>query len=125
MSQAPMDISNVDEQLCEGQQHVENRDLDQLNISEKSGHRCDHCGKGFKSSYCLKRHLPFLCYECGKRFRQSGHLDQHLYIHTGEKPFVCHQCGKSFARRSSLRTHLHINTRVPTSAGGVEKASDH
>uniref|UniRef100_A0A3Q2DYW8 C2H2-type domain-containing protein n=1 Tax=Cyprinodon variegatus TaxID=28743 RepID=A0A3Q2DYW8_CYPVA len=121
-------------QLTRGtcQQHVENRDLDQLNISEKPVHRCDHCGKGFKRSQCLKRHLlihtgekPFLCHLCGKQFRQSGHLNRHLSIHHGEKPFVCHQCGKSFGRKSSLKTHLHVHTRVPTCAGDVEKASDH
>ncbi|KAI8640168.1 hypothetical protein BD408DRAFT_309342, partial [Parasitella parasitica] len=56
----------------------------------------------------------FLCehHECGKLFKRSEHLKRHVKsIHTKEKPYCCpyKECGKSFARTDNLSQHIRIH----------------
>ena len=55
--------------------------------------------------------FKYTCDVCGKGFRTSWLLNRHVLIHTGEKPFACTFCEKRFNQRSSLRSHmvLHYN----------------
>lgn len=87
--------------------------------SEKTVHRCNQCGKVFKTKYTLSIHLkmpdhtqsrPFVCNVCGKGFRLSSTLCRHKIIHTEKKPHKCDECGKSFNRSSTLKTHLRTHS---------------
>ncbi|GAN03949.1 hypothetical protein MAM1_0052d03405 [Mucor ambiguus] len=56
----------------------------------------------------------FLCEydDCGKLFKRSEHLKRHIKsIHTKEKPYSCpyKDCGKSFARTDNLSQHIRIH----------------
>lgn len=89
------------------------------NRSDKTLHRCNQCGKVFKTKYTLSIHLkmpdhtqsrPFVCNVCGKGFRLSSTLCRHKIIHTEKKPHKCEECGKSFNRSSTLKTHLRTHS---------------
>ena len=56
----------------------------------------------------------FACDTCGKAFKHSSNLTRHVKtMHGGERPFACDTCGKTFKERSDLTRH------VKTVHGGV------
>ncbi|KAI0118411.1 amidase signature domain-containing protein [Nemania sp. FL0031] len=56
------------------------------------------------------------CSHCGRIFKRSEHLERHVRTHTKEKPFVCH-CGAAFTRRDLLTRHERIAAHeTPTGA---------
>ncbi|KAJ3578337.1 hypothetical protein NPX13_g2230 [Xylaria arbuscula] len=48
-----------------------------------------------------------VCSHCGRDFKRSEHLERHVRTHTKEKPFRCH-CGAAFTRRDLLTRHERI-----------------
>ncbi|KAI2610706.1 uncharacterized protein GGS25DRAFT_160234 [Hypoxylon fragiforme] len=48
-----------------------------------------------------------LCTHCGRNFKRSEHLERHVRTHTKEKPYVCH-CGSAYSRRDLLTRHQRI-----------------
>ncbi|KIV92492.1 hypothetical protein, variant 1 [Exophiala mesophila] len=50
----------------------------------------------------------FTCHRCGRAFKRSEHLNRHLRTHTKEKPFRC-QCGAPFARQDLLKRHIRLS----------------
>ena len=77
-------------------------------------HRCDTCGKHFRSIQSRLRHQksshgtddkPYKCPSCGRTFRDSTTLGRHLRTHTGSRPFRCDMCGRGFTQSGNLRRH--------------------
>nr|CAI5826219.1 unnamed protein product [Callosobruchus analis] len=81
-------------------------------------HRCETCGKSFRVSQGLLRHLKethqkiknFACDICGRSFASRRNVDEHRRIHTNERPYVCDLCGKSFKQKASLFVHGRSHT---------------
>ncbi|KAJ5280395.1 hypothetical protein N7478_005767 [Penicillium angulare] len=48
-----------------------------------------------------------ICPHCGRGFRRTEHLERHVRTHTKEKPFICF-CGSAFTRRDLLKRHNRI-----------------
>lgn len=45
------------------------------------------------------------CDKCSKAFRHPFGLQQHMFVHSGERPFKCTQCTKAFYSTNDLRRH--------------------
>ncbi|XP_064417475.1 zinc finger protein 271-like [Latimeria chalumnae] len=85
-------------------------------------HRCNACGRMFKTVQYLMRHQavhsglqPFQCSFCDRKFSRLSNLKRHYMIHTGEKPFTCSHCGKSFKESTELIRHQWKNHDEKTS----------
>lgn len=76
-------------------------------------HVCDLCGKRFRVSQGLVRHLrethagikDYPCDICGRMFSTRRNVEEHRRIHTNERPYVCDLCGKTFKQKASLFVH--------------------
>lgn len=81
-------------------------------------HGCDICGKQFRVSQGLIRHLKethqgiknFSCDLCSRKFATKRNVEEHRRIHTNERPYVCDLCGKTFKQKASLFVHNRSHT---------------
>ncbi|KAH9893833.1 hypothetical protein F4778DRAFT_297309 [Xylariomycetidae sp. FL2044] len=62
-----------------------------------------------------------LCTHCGRSFKRSEHLERHVRTHTKEKPYVC-RCGAAFSRRDLLTRHQRITHEAHDNASGSTDA---
>ncbi|OMJ80079.1 hypothetical protein SteCoe_19724 [Stentor coeruleus] len=84
---------------------------------------CMHfdCGKYYSSKMNLKRHClvrhtnfsKFQCSICKKCLASKQNLEEHSYIHTGERPYKCEVCWETFRHLSSLSVHAKIHNQDP------------
>lgn len=79
---------------------------------EKGSLACEHCGKHFFNSLCLKAHTlrhfetkRCVCERCGLTFSSVSSLNQHKLVHV-KKPFDCQMCPSKFEREVDLEVHL-------------------
>jgi len=99
------------------QEHHENPDFEASNFPDDK-FACRVCLKLFTRNSDVKAHIlrvhcgdrRYPCTMCGKRFKESTHLRKHLYTHTGERPHYCALCSKGFQTSSDLKRHK--KTRV-------------
>lgn len=85
---------------------------------EDRDHRCEDCGKVFRSTIALRKHKTthtgertVLCSLCGKTLANLNSLRVHMRIHSEERPYTCSECGKSFKGPSELRSHSVTHSR--------------
>ncbi|XP_032826796.1 uncharacterized protein LOC116951967 [Petromyzon marinus] len=81
-------------------------------------HRCDFCGRDFKTRQYLCKHRrthtgekPHNCEVCGKAFSDLSNLVRHRSMHTGQKPFECELCGLAFRLKHHLTDHRRTHWR--------------
>ncbi|KAK7930370.1 hypothetical protein WMY93_006765 [Mugilogobius chulae] len=58
------------------------------------------------SSSAAKARSGHSCPDCGKEFKRTMDLRRHVLIHTGEKPHKCSVCEKCFTQKGALTKHL-------------------
>ncbi|XP_066528988.1 uncharacterized protein [Hoplias malabaricus] len=90
---------------------------------------CDQCGKPFRNSLVLRRHMVtcqleklYCCNLCGKNYSGSHKLSLHLRTHNPDRPFQCSYCRKRYKKKSHLKDHERIHTgdkRYSCSACGM------
>ncbi|KAI0594271.1 hypothetical protein F4775DRAFT_596441 [Biscogniauxia sp. FL1348] len=56
-----------------------------------------------------------LCSHCGRSFKRSEHLERHVRTHTKEKPYIC-RCGAAFSRRDLLTRHQRLTREAREAA---------
>lgn len=80
---------------------------------------CSLCGKSFKGTYSLQRHIRnahentgtiYPCPDCGKEFSQQQILKQHIKIHQKAFTCFCETCGKGFLSRFKMTEHSRMHT---------------
>lgn len=74
---------------------------------------CEICGKKFKSTTVLKRHLlihsderTFKCNICGASFKQQVALYTHSRTHSDVNNYSCFQCGMTFRWKQTFDKHV-------------------
>ena len=84
--------------------------------SGEKPHKCEICGKRFKSKHSLKVHIrnytgetPFKCEICEKRFNSNFEAKEHSRIDIVEKAFLSVKCvDKSLHKRVILKHILEL-----------------
>ncbi|XP_053396943.1 zinc finger protein 37-like [Mercenaria mercenaria] len=80
---------------------------------------CSLCGKSFKGTYSLQRHMRnahedtgvrYTCPECKKEFSQQQIFKQHLKIHKKAYTCFCETCGKGFLSKFKMMEHARTHT---------------
>ncbi|ORY69941.1 uncharacterized protein BCR38DRAFT_502903 [Pseudomassariella vexata] len=82
---------------------------------------CPHCGRTFKRSEHLERHIRTRIDTNEKGC--SGHPYPSSFFYTKEKPFICH-CGAAFTRRDLLTRHQRIQLHQYSSEGLADVSSE-
>jgi len=61
------------------------------------------------------------CAECGKIFKHTHHLKRHvLSVHSNKRPYCCPRCRRSFSQASGLLRHQLVHKRRASSGEGEE-----
>uniref|UniRef100_A0A8D8Q5R0 Zinc finger protein 26 n=1 Tax=Cacopsylla melanoneura TaxID=428564 RepID=A0A8D8Q5R0_9HEMI len=93
---------------------------------------CPICEKHFRRKHERTKHVrtvhdgikyttykTYKCTLCPKTFTHLAALEDHQYVHTGQKSHICERCSASFTNKAGLLVHikvLHEGTRKPQEA---------
>lgn len=79
-------------------------------------HRCDVCGRYFRSLRWLKKHAiihtddsPYKCPICSTLFKNNDRYTIHYRTHSDHKPYHCDICGKRFRISGNLKLHKKVH----------------
>ncbi|XP_066924200.1 uncharacterized protein [Clytia hemisphaerica] len=81
--------------------------------------KCNKCSKAFRHPFGLQQHMfvhtgerPYKCSHasCTKAFYSTNDLRRHERTHSGERPYECPECHKRFSTTISLKTHSYTHT---------------
>ncbi|GFS99996.1 hypothetical protein NPIL_261331 [Nephila pilipes] len=107
----PLKTSDCDNSFISENAYLRNKVTGDTHTHKTRIFRCEICGKQFKSSCDLKRHIrvkngdrPYPCDCCNKTFTQSNNRTKHVRIYTRAKVHSCGQCPK-FITPSDLSWH--------------------
>ena len=85
--------------------------------------RNDSLMKHINKGRCRTQGVP--CNECGRFFKSSWYLKRHLHVHEPKNVYKCENCKKTYFRRKSYLKHkcvndiLHINVSSLTNRENV------
>ncbi|ALC48667.1 CG10959, partial [Drosophila busckii] len=81
-----------------------------------NGYKCDDCSATFDVERALnahrrKMHTEFCCNLCGKVYKSSRTLLRHIQGHSGVRQYKCDfdNCGKSFVSQHNLSSHRRVH----------------
>lgn len=84
---------------------------------------CEECGKSFKHSYHLKRHVmrkhqidskKMECDICSTKFLLRYDLKRHMIKHSSNRSFKCNHCEKKFKTANYLKKHVEaVHSTAP------------
>lgn len=79
--------------------------------SNTKSYTCSICGKQFKHTFSLKKHLlvhesgNYSCDICHKTLKTKQSLQNHIYRHYNVRNYSCEGCGDTFVTASELQNH--------------------
>lgn len=109
------DKSDVSQKTEESGIQIQSESPHDIQTNSIQSHRCDECGKEFKSIKNRNKHVqyvhsdekPYQCERCEKKFKRKSALTHHiLHTHSDERPaYTCNVCRKKFKSKSALNRH--------------------
>ncbi|CAG9860386.1 unnamed protein product [Phyllotreta striolata] len=107
--------------LCDVKLTKSSSFVDHYNIHlNRKLHCCHLCGKKFRTSSHVHRHInvvhygmkKFSCEFCHNTFSTNSAKNEHVNTHTNNRPYMCALCGKSFKQSSSLYVHKMFHDQI-------------
>ena len=96
-------------ELHQLQQHIRRHEETECNgQSQQEKNVADSMKPVTSRASCDK---PHRCDYCGKNYRTLRYLREHIRFHTMAKSFQCEHCGKNFIRKCRLLRHMNVKTQ--------------
>ncbi|ENN76601.1 hypothetical protein D910_05775 [Dendroctonus ponderosae] len=83
--------------------------------NETTVYRCQDCNEVFQKFHQYKFHRAQhsierrTCKICHLLCQGVTKLNEHMFVHTGEKPFKCDKCKKGFTSANTLKCHMECH----------------
>ena len=94
---------------CKMERHQVGCQKSKNTVQQPGESKCEHCDKYVKH---LRRHIRLYhgtesqCEECGKAFKSTKSLEKHISNSHSEQKHFCDKCGKTFSTKSGLNGHI-------------------